>query len=98
MKKIKFVPDYFNLKKLAEYLQLSLIIVGSTQLSPNVIKYWERYCKAQWDARYAFQYKTINDKSFTVKYAGTLLQANINMVSYGKGPERVSTKIKIILC
>ena len=43
MKKIKFVPDCFNLKKLAEYLQLSLIIVGSTQLSPNVIKYWERY-------------------------------------------------------
>ena len=84
MKKIKFVPDYFNLKKLAEYLQLSLIIVGSTQLSPNVIKYWERYCKAQWDARYTFQYKDVNDKSFTVKYAGTLLQANISMVSYGK--------------
>lgn len=36
MKKIKFVPDCFNLKKLAEYLQLSLIIVGSTQLSPSV--------------------------------------------------------------
>lgn len=48
MKKPKFVPVNWNLKKIATYLQMSLIIAGSTQFSPRVFKYWERYCKAEW--------------------------------------------------
>ena len=48
MKKPKFVPVDWNLKKIASYLQTSLIIASSTQFSPRVFKYWERYCKAEW--------------------------------------------------
>ena len=55
MRKPKFVPVDWNLKKIATYLQMSLIIASSTQFSPRVFKYWERYCKAEWDARYTVQ-------------------------------------------
>lgn len=48
MRKPKFVPVDWNLKKIATYLQMSLVIASSTQFSPRVFKYWERYCKAEW--------------------------------------------------
>lgn len=40
MRKPKFVPVDWNLKKIATYLQMSLIIASSTQFSPRVFKYW----------------------------------------------------------
>lgn len=37
MRKPKFVPVDWNLKKIATYLQMSLIIASSTQFSPKSI-------------------------------------------------------------
>lgn len=94
MKKIKFVPDYFNLKKLAEYLQLSLIIVGSTQFSPRVFKYLERYCKAEWDARYTVQCLSASNTTAIIKYAGSEIYITIDLISDGN-KVRTSTKAEL---
>mgnify|MGYP004671852637 CR=1 FL=1 len=83
MRKSKFIPIDWNLKKIATYLRMSLIIAGSTQFSPKVFKYWERYCKAEWDARYTVQCLAAGNTTAIIKYAGTELHVTIDSVSNG---------------
>lgn len=94
MKKPKFVPVDWNLKKIATYLQMSLIIAGSTQFSPRVFKYWERYCKAEWDARYTVQCLAASNTTAIIKYAGTELHVTIDLI-LDSNKIRTSTKVKL---
>ncbi len=91
MRKPKFVPVEWNLKKIATYLQMSLAIASSTEFSPRVFKYWERYCKAEWDARYAVQCLAASNTTAIIKYAGTELYVTIDSILDGN---RVRTSIK----
>lgn len=95
MKKPKFVPVDWDLKKIATYLQMSLIIAGSTQFSPRVFKYWERYCKAEWDARYTVQRLAASNTTAIIKYAGTELYVTIDSI-LGGNKVRTSTKAKLL--
>ena len=83
MKKPKFIPIDWNLKKIATYLRMSLIIASSTQFSPKVFKYWERYCKAEWDARYTVQCLAANNTTAIIKYAGSEIYVTIDLISDG---------------
>ena len=83
MRKPKFVPVDWNLKKIATYLQMSLIIASSTQFSPRVFKYWERYCKAEWDARYTVQCLAASNTTAIIKYAGSEIYVTIDLISDG---------------
>ena len=83
MKKPKFIPIDWNLKKIATYLRMSLIIASSTQFSPKVFKYWERYCKAEWDARYAVQCLAASNTTAIIKYAGSEIYVTIDLISDG---------------
>ena len=83
MKKPKFIPIDWNLKKIATYLRMSLIIASSTQFSPKVFKYWERYCKAEWDARYTVQCLAASDTTAIIKYAGSEIYVTIDLISDG---------------
>lgn len=83
MRKPKFVPVDWNLKKIATYLQMSLIIASSTEFSPRVFKYWERYCKAEWDARYTVQCLAASNTTAIIKYASTELYVTINSIFDG---------------
>lgn len=94
MKKPKFVPVDWNLKKIASYLQTSLIIASSTQFSPRVFKYWERYCKAEWDARYTVQCLAASNTTAIIKYAGTELYVTIDLILNGN---KVGTLTKVEL-
>lgn len=94
MKKPKFIPAVWNLKKIANYLQMSLVIASSTQFSPRVFKYWERYCKAEWDARYTVQCLTASNTTAIIKYAGTELYVTIDLVLDGN-KVRTSTKAEL---
>lgn len=94
MRKPKFIPAVWNLKKIANYLQMSLVIASSTQFSPKVFKYWERYCKAEWDARYTFQCLSASNTTAIIKYAGTELYVNIDLISDGNNI-RTSTKAEL---
>lgn len=94
MKKPKFIPAVWNLKKIANYLQMSLVIASSTQFSPRVFKYWERYCKAEWDARYAVQCLAASNTTAIIKYAGTELYVTIDLVLDGN-KVRTSAKAEL---
>lgn len=94
MRKPKFIPAVWNLKKIANYLQMSLVIASSTQFSPRVFKYWERYCKAEWDARYAVQCLAASNTTAIIKYAGTELYVTIDLVLDGNNV-RISTKAEL---
>lgn len=94
MRKPKFIPAVWNLKKIATYLQMSLVIASSTQFSPRVFKYWERYCKAEWDARYTVQCLTASNTTAIIKYAGTELYVTIDLISDGNNI-RTSTKAEL---
>lgn len=94
MRKPKFIPAVWNLKKIANYLQMSLVIASSTQFSSRVFKYWERYCKAEWDARYTVQCLTASNTTAIVKYAGTELYVTIDLISDGNNV-RTSTKAEL---
>lgn len=94
MRKPKFIPDVWNLKKIANYLQMSLVIASSTQFSPRVFKYWERYCKAEWDARYTVQCLAASNTTAIIKYAGTELYVTIDLVLDGNNV-RTSTKAEL---
>lgn len=91
MRKSKFIPIDWNLKKIATYLRMSLIIASSTQFSPKVFKYWERYCKAEWDARYTVQCLAASNTTAIIRYAGSEIYVTIDSVSNGN---RVITSIK----
>ena len=94
MRKPKFIPAVWNLKKIANYLQMSLVIASSTQFSPRVFKYWERYCKAEWDARYTVQYLTVNNTTAIIKYASSQICVTIDLISDGNNV-RTSTKAEL---
>lgn len=94
MRKPKFIPAVWNLKKIANYLQMSLVIASSTQFSPRVFKYWERYCKAEWDARYTVQRLAASNTTAIIKYAGTELYVTIDLISDGNSV-RTSTKAEL---
>lgn len=94
MRKPKFIPADWNLKKIANYLQMSLVIASSTQFSPRVFKYWERYCKAEWDARYTVQCLTASNTTAIIKYAGTELYVTIDLILDGNNV-RTSTKAEL---
>lgn len=94
MRKPKFIPAVWNLKKIAKYLQMSLVIAGSTQFSPRVFKYWERCCKAEWDARYTVQCLAASNTTAIIKYAGTELYVTIDLVLDGNNV-RTSTKAEL---
>lgn len=94
MRKPKFVPVDWNLKKIATYLQMSLIIASSTQFSPKVFKYWERYCKAEWDARYTVQCLAASNTTAIIKYAGSEIYVTIDLIS-DCGKVRTSTRAKL---
>ena len=94
MRKPVFVPVDWNLKKIATYLQMSLIIASSTQFSPRVFKYWERYCKAEWDARYIVQCLAASNTTAIIKYAGTELYVTIDLILDGNNV-RTSTKAEL---
>lgn len=94
MRKPKFIPAVWNLKKIANYLQMSLVIASSTQFSPRVFKYWERYCKAEWDARYTVQCLSASNTIAIIKYAGTELYVTIDLISDGSNV-RTSTKAEL---
>ena len=94
MRKSKFIPAVWNLKKIANYLQMSLVIASSTQFSPRVFKYWERYCKAEWDARYTVQCLAASNTTAIIKYAGTELYVTIDLISDGNSV-RTSTKAEL---
>lgn len=83
MKKPKFIPIDWNLKKIATYLRMSLIIASSTQFSPKVFKYLERYCKAEWDARYTVQCLAASNTTAIIKYAGSEIYVTIDLISDG---------------
>lgn len=83
MKKPKFIPIDWNLNKIATYLRMSLIIASSTQFSPKVFKYWERYCKAEWDARYTVQCLAASNTTAIIKYAGSEIYVTIDLISDG---------------
>lgn len=83
MRKPKFIPIDWNLKKIATYLRMSLIIASSTQFSPRVFKYWERYCKAEWDARYTVQCLAASNTTAIIKYAGSEIYVTIESISDG---------------
>lgn len=83
MKKPKFIPIDWNIKKIATYLRMSLIIASSTQFSPKVFKYWERYCKAEWDARYTVQCLAASNTTAIIKYAGSEIYVTIDLISDG---------------
>ena len=83
MKKPKFIPIDWNLKKIATYLRMSLIIASSTQFSPRVFKYLERYCKAEWDARYTVQCLAASNTTAIIKYAGSEIYVTIDLISDG---------------
>lgn len=91
MRKSKFIPIGWNLKKIATYLRMSLIIASSTQFSPKVFKYWERYCKAEWDARYTVQCLAASNTTAIIRYAGSEIYVTIDSVSNGN---KVITSIK----
>ena len=94
MRKSKFIPVDWNLKKIASYLQTSLIIASSTQFSPRVFKYWERYCKAEWDARYTVQCLAASNTTAIIKYADTKLYVTIDLILNGN---KVGTSTKVEL-
>lgn len=94
MRKPKFIPAVWNLKKIANYLQVSLVIASSTRFSPRVFKYWERYCKAEWDARYTVQCLSASNTTAIIKYAGTELYVTIDLISDGNNV-RTSTKAEL---
>lgn len=94
MRKPKFIPAVWNLKKIANYLQMSLVIASSTQFSPRVFKYWERYCKAEWDARYTVQCLTASNTTAIIKYAGSEIYVTIDLISDGN-KVRISTKAEL---
>lgn len=94
MRKPKFIPAVWNLKKIANYLQMSLVIASSTQFSPRVFKYWERYCKAEWDARYAVQCLAASNITAIIKYAGSKIYVTIDLISDGN-KVRTSTKAEL---
>lgn len=94
MRKPKFIPAVWNLKKIANYLQMSLVIASSTQFSPRVFKYWERYCKAEWDARYAVQCLAASNTTAIIKYAGSEIYVTIDLISDGN-KVRTSTKAEL---
>ena len=94
MRKPKFVPVDWNLKKIATYLQMSLVIASSTQFSPRVFKYWERYCKAEWDARYTVQCLAASNTTAIIKYAGSEIYVTIDLILDG-GKVRTSTKAEL---
>ena len=94
MRKPKFIPAVWNLKKIAKYLQMSLVIASSTQFSPRVFKYWERYCKAEWDARYTVQCLTASNTTAIIKYAGSEIYVTIDLISDGNNV-RTSTKAEL---
>ena len=94
MRKPKFVPADWNLKKIATYLQMSLIIASSTEFSPRVFKYWERYCKAEWDARYTVQCLAASNTTAIIKYAGTKLYVTIDSILDGN-KARTLTKAEL---
>ena len=94
MRKPKFIPTVWNLKKIANYLQMSLVIASSTQFFPRVFKYWERYCKAEWDARYAVQCLTASNTTAIIKYAGSEIYVTIDLISDGN-KVRTSTKAEL---
>lgn len=94
MRKPKFIPAVWNLKKIAKYLQMSLVIASSTQFSPRVFKYWERYCKAEWDARYAVQCLAASNTTAIIKYAGSEIYVTIDLISDGNSV-RTSTKAEL---
>lgn len=83
MKKPKFIPIDWNLKKIATYLRMSLIIASSTQFSPRVFKYLERYCKAEWDARYTVQCLAASNTTAIIRYAGSEIYVTIDLISDG---------------
>lgn len=94
MRKPKFILAVWNLKKIANYLQMSLVIASSTQFSPRVFKYWERYCKAEWDARYAVQCLSASNTTAIIKYAGSEIYVTIDLISDGN-KVRTSTKAEL---
>ena len=94
MRKPKFIPAVWNLKKIANYLQMSLVIAGSTQFSLRVFKYWERYCKAEWDARYTVQCLAASNTTAIIKYAGSEIYVTIDLISDGN-KVRTSTKAEL---
>ena len=94
MRKPKFIPTVWNLKKIANYLQMSLVIASSTQFSPRVFKYWERYCKAEWDARYTIQCLTASNTTTIIKYAGSEIYITIDLIS-DSNKVRTSTKAEL---
>lgn len=94
MRKPKFIPVDWNLKKIATYLQMSLIIASSAEFSPRVFKYWERYCKAEWDARYTVQCLAASNTTAIIKYAGTELYVTIDSILDGSRV-RTSTKAEL---
>lgn len=94
MRKPKFIPAVWNLKKIANYLQMSLVIASSTQFSPRIFKYWERYCKAEWDARYAVQCLAASNTTAIIKYAGSEIYVTIDLISDGN-KVRTSTKAEL---
>lgn len=83
MRKPKFIPIDWNLKKIATYLRMSLIIASSTQFSPKVFKYWERYCKAEWDSRYAVQCLAASNTTAIIRYAGSEICVTIDSILDG---------------
>ncbi|WP_288795035.1 hypothetical protein [uncultured Megamonas sp.] len=64
-------------------MRMSLIIASSTQFSPKVFKYWERYCKAEWDARYTVQCLAASNTTAIIKYAGSEIYVTIDLISDG---------------
>ena len=94
MRKQKFIPAVWTLTKIAKSLQMSLIIASSTQFSPRVFKYWERYCKAEWDARYTIQRLDASNTTAIIRYAGSEIYVTIDLISDGNNV-RTSTKAEL---
>lgn len=83
MRKLVFAPTTWAMKNIATFLQMSLVIASSTQFSPRVFKYWERYCKEEYDARYNLQVEAASNTTALVKYFGYRLYVTIDLVQAG---------------
>jgi len=94
MAKFKFIPTDWNNSRIASLLQTSLIMASTTQFSPRVFTYWERYCKAEWDGRYTVQVEAASNRTAIIKYCGSKLYVVIDLITEDGGC-RVKPKVSV---
>ena len=85
VRKPRFIPTTWNLKKIAQFLQVSLVIASTSQFSPRVYTYWERYCKSTWDGRYTLQVLAGSNTSTIIRYCGVELYVTIDSITEDGG-------------